>query len=117
MNRRMGERMETGLMVTLYTADHGSMKARLEDISLSGARVHCKGCTDVELHTPVEIWLQSRDAKGVGRVHVPGFVVRRSNGRMGIMFMQEMVWLVQRLRLRLRAEGRAAAVGCGLSAA
>ncbi len=98
MNHREGERISTDLPVTIYGPDRGPILALLRDVSLSGAGVECPDCVGIDAMDLVEIWMSLPLGKGLEPVRIPGFVVRRTGERLGVMFMDELPWLARRLR-------------------
>jgi len=98
MNHREGERIPTDIPLTLYALDRGPIEARLMNLSLSGAMIRCDVCVGLNVCTPVELWMELRGNRLQRSATVQGFVTRRDGHDIGIMFMQNMLWLVRNLR-------------------
>jgi len=98
MNHREGERVATDIPVTVYGPDRGPIQTRMRDVSLSGAGIDCPEGVGVDPMDLVEIWMSLPLREGLEPVRIAGFVVRRSSGRLGVMFMDETPWLPRRLR-------------------
>jgi len=97
MNHRMGDRLAVDLPVTVYTVDHGPVAGRLLNLSLSGAGIRCR-CEMIEDYSVVELGLALYGSDGPEQVRIEGFVVRKHDGLIGLMFMRDQVLLVRRLR-------------------
>ncbi len=98
MNHRMGKRIETTHPVVLDVSGLGRMEGRLKNISLSGAAVVCEDVHLLDTYLPLNLSLQIVDGRQASTMTVEGFVVRLKGELIGIMFMQDMIGLVQRLR-------------------
>ena len=97
MNHRMGDRIVTELPVTVYAVDHGPITGELVNLSLSGAGIRCR-CDLFEVYSVVELHLLLYGVGSTEEVRIEGFVVRKQNGLIGVMFMRDRVLLVRRLR-------------------
>ncbi|MEJ2406405.1 MAG: PilZ domain-containing protein [Candidatus Thiodiazotropha sp.] len=97
MNHRMGKRIQSAQPVTLEVTGLGKLNGRLKNISLSGAAVLCEEVHLLETYLPVNLSLLVHDGEQPAVVNVEGFVVRLKGGLIGIMFMHEMIGLLQRL--------------------
>ena len=98
MNHRMGQRIATDHPISLFIAEHGWIEGELINISLTGAAVRCDEWRALETCMPVEVLLEPADGRRPEQVKIHGFVVRRQRGLIGLMFMRDVVELVQRLR-------------------
>lgn len=98
MNHRMGQRIVTDQPVSLFISEHGWVAGELVNISLTGAAVRCEEWQALEPCMPVEVMLEPADGKLPEQVKLHGFVVRLSEGVVGLMFMRDIVELVHRMR-------------------
>jgi hypothetical protein len=106
MNHRMGQRIALDRAISLYVADHGWIDGKLLNISLTGAAIRCHDWEVMEPSMPVEVMLEPGDGMQPDRVKLHGFVVRLENDLVGMMFMRDIVELVQRLRPDTSSSGK-----------
>jgi hypothetical protein len=97
MNHRMGKRIEITHPVVLDVGGLGRMEGRLKNISISGAAVICKDVYLLDTYLPLNLSFQVMDGRQTSTMIVEGFVVRLKGELIGIMFMQDMIGLAQRL--------------------
>lgn len=106
MNHRMGQRIVTEQPVSLFISERGWVAGELVNISLTGAAVRCEEWQALEPCMPVEVLLEPNDGKLPEQVKLHGFVVRLSEGMVGLMFMRDIVELVHRMRPTCVAGGK-----------
>ena len=98
MNHREGERHPTDLAVTVQGVNREPIQARLRDVSLSGAGIEYPDRGDIHPMETVDLAISLPRDIGLDPVRISGFVVRRSPGWLGVMFMREAPWLPRALR-------------------
>ncbi len=98
MNTREGERVATDLAVTVHGPERGPFQARLRNASMSGAGIEFSASVGIDSMEPVELMISLPVGKRLQAVRITGFVVRRDEGWLGVMFMDEAPWLPSRLR-------------------
>lgn len=98
MNHRMGQRIPASHKVSLWYTERGCVDGRLVNISLTGAAIQCRNWKSLELYTPVVVNLELRDGDSPERVSINGFVVRIQEGLIGLMFMKDVIDLINRLK-------------------
>lgn len=108
MNHREGERHPIDLAVTVQGANREPIRARLRDVSLSGAGIEYRDRVDIHPMETVELAINLPRGKGLEPIRISGFVVRRSPGWLGVMFMREAPWLPRTLRERESGPGQRA---------
>jgi hypothetical protein len=98
MNHREGERTRLDLPVIVHRRNCTPVQGRLRDVSLSGAGIEYYDTVEINPMDTLELLITPPGSMGLEPVRVAGFVVRRRDGWLGVMFMREAPWLVRTLR-------------------
>lgn len=97
MNHRFGNRIAVDLPVTAYTVDYGPIAGRMVNLSQSGAAILCDHSHALKLYAALELGFVLPSQGLSEQIRIEGLVVRKEDNLTAILFMQEMVRMMQRL--------------------
>lgn len=98
MNRRFCKRIDLDIPVTAHTPNRGPFPGRVINMSESGAAFLCDRTHALELFTVMDFVLPLPILGKPERAWVKGFLVRKQQGLVGILFMQDLDILMLRIR-------------------
>ena len=98
MNHREGVRVPTDLQVIVHRSNRDPIRARLRNVSMSGAGIECAGGAGIHPMEKVDLCVELPRSESLEPARIAGFVARCSSDWLGVMFMREAPRLPRRLR-------------------